>query len=88
MTDWTQLEKDLEAASDLLGPAPHECAEARKRLSDRAPDLAALALAGRMCAVWLEAALECKEWQWLPEQRALAESALAAFRKAEEKADG
>jgi hypothetical protein len=116
MTDWTQLEKDLEASTDgpwqpfydngvgvtALGGDQADVAhchefhslrqddevKANARLISRAPDLAALALAGKRLA---DAADEWSDHDGEIGYEAVARkviAALTAFRKAEEKADG
>lgn len=81
MTDWTQLEKDLEAHEngETVGLSDN-----RTALEHRAPDLAALALAGRKMASDVQKVAE--SFYEDDEVRKELLDALAAFRKAEEQA--
>lgn len=84
MTDWTQLEKDLEAVNSDEGDAP-----ALYNIMKKAPDLAALALAGKRLAdaVQHEREMVCQDFDMQLNTVQATDVALTAFRKAEERGD-
>lgn len=84
MTYWAQLEKDLEAYENPRGDYDYYA------LENRAPDLAALALAGKRLAdaVQHEREMVCQDFDMQLKTVQATDAALTAFRKAEERADG
>ena len=66
---------------DDNGPDLEQARSNARRIA-RVPQLEAIALAAEDVAIWLQGALECKDFKWDADQREYAETALKAFQEA------